>query len=305
LIGLVIVTHGRLGADLVPAMEHIVGRQSAVKTIAIGPDDDMGQRRDDIRSAINLCDSGDGVVIVTDLFGGTPSNLAVSLLERDRVEVVAGVNLPMLIAFNNSRQGRSVSKCAAEMTRAGKLYISNAREVVGRSTEDSSDAADEMDEELLRGPADSAEIIERQQAATVLVNSASTLSKLEYHALPYVGWSHGGMGHNRPPKADANLDLAIIEEASIAADVAAQELASAAPRRSVIQLCVGALKRVLKLLGKILKYLGQKGDKLLDATLESAGKAAGPTILASVLITQLKGEITVGLEALLKLLHLS
>ena len=97
MIGLVLVTHGRLAEEFVTAMEHVVGKQDRIATIAIGPEDDMEARRADIAKAIAEVDSGRGVIVLTDLFGGTPSNLAISLMERGRIEVIAGINLPMLI----------------------------------------------------------------------------------------------------------------------------------------------------------------------------------------------------------------
>ncbi len=97
MIGLVLVTHGRLAEEFVVAMEHVVGQQERIEPISIGPDDDMEARRADIAAAIARVDEGRGVIVLTDLFGGTPSNLAISLMEAGRVEVIAGINLPMLI----------------------------------------------------------------------------------------------------------------------------------------------------------------------------------------------------------------
>ncbi|MGN6622018.1 MAG: PTS sugar transporter subunit IIA, partial [Sphingomonas sp.] len=95
MIGLVLVTHGRLAQEFVTAMEHVVGKQERIATVCIGPDDDMEARRQDIASAIAEVDAGRGVIVLTDLFGGTPSNLAISLMEAGRIEVIAGINLPM------------------------------------------------------------------------------------------------------------------------------------------------------------------------------------------------------------------
>ena len=97
MIGLVLVTHGRLAAEFITAMEHVVGPQQAVEGICIDAEDDMEMRRTEIADAIQRCDQGEGVIILTDLFGGTPSNLAISLMKSENVEVIAGVNLPMLI----------------------------------------------------------------------------------------------------------------------------------------------------------------------------------------------------------------
>ena len=103
MIGLVLVTHGRLAAEFVVAMEHVVGPQEAIEAICIGPDDDMEARRQDIADAIAKVDGGKGVIILTDLFGGTPSNLAISLMKTENIEVIAGVNLPMLIRLEGCR----------------------------------------------------------------------------------------------------------------------------------------------------------------------------------------------------------
>jgi mannose PTS system EIIA component len=131
MIGLVLVTHGRLAVEFVTAMEHVVGPQSAVATICIGPDDDMESRRGDIAQAIENVEDGRGVIILTDLFGGTPSNLAISLMETGRIEVIAGVNLPMLIRLERARRTMNVVDAVAAAREAGRKYISVASEVLG------------------------------------------------------------------------------------------------------------------------------------------------------------------------------
>ena len=108
MIGMILVTHGRLADHFIDAMEHVVGKQEGVATICIGPNDDMEQRRADIADAIRTVDQGQGAIILTDLFGGTPSNLAISLLDTGRVEVIAGINLPMLIRLAGARKGAAV-----------------------------------------------------------------------------------------------------------------------------------------------------------------------------------------------------
>lgn len=133
MIGLVLVTHGRLADEFVIAMEHVVGKQDQVATIAIGPEDDMEIRRADIADAIARVDSGAGVVVLTDLFGGTPSNLAISLMERGRVEVIAGMNLPMLIRLGSARKVMKVADAVAAARDAGRKYISVASEVLGEA----------------------------------------------------------------------------------------------------------------------------------------------------------------------------
>ncbi|MBW8743840.1 MAG: PTS sugar transporter subunit IIA [Sphingomonas sp.] len=131
MIGLVLVTHGQLAAEFVRAMEHVVGPQEAVEAICIGPEDDMEARRADIARAIAAVDQGRGVILLTDLFGGTPSNLAISLMEPGRIEVIAGVNLPMLIRLEGARKMMKVQTAVAAAREAGRKYISVASEVLG------------------------------------------------------------------------------------------------------------------------------------------------------------------------------
>lgn len=130
-IGLVLVTHGRLAEELRLVMEHVVGPQRAIATVCIGPDDDMEQRRREILDRVDAMDSGRGVVVLTDMFGGTPSNLAISILDRPGVEVIAGVNLPMLIKLASARVSGTLREAAAAARDAGRKYISIASEVLG------------------------------------------------------------------------------------------------------------------------------------------------------------------------------
>src|SRR4029078_3691895 len=115
MIGLVLVTHGRLAAEFVTAMEHVVGPQEAIESICIDADDDIESRRKDISAAIARVDQGKGVIILTDLFGGTPSNLAISLMKGENVEVIAGVHLPMLIRLEGARTVRPVPAAGADV----------------------------------------------------------------------------------------------------------------------------------------------------------------------------------------------
>ncbi|MGB3738929.1 MAG: PTS sugar transporter subunit IIA [Pontixanthobacter sp.] len=128
MIGLILVTHGNLAGEFVNAMEHVVGRQDAIVTVCIGPADDMEKRRAEITDAIAAVDSGQGVIILTDLFGGTPSNLAISLMEKGRVEVIAGTNLPMLIRLAGVRDKIDLRSAAMAARDAGRTYITVASE---------------------------------------------------------------------------------------------------------------------------------------------------------------------------------
>ncbi|GMN02594.1 PTS sugar transporter subunit IIA [Erythrobacter sp. MTPC3] len=131
MIGLILVTHGRLADEFVEAMEHVVGKQTGIETVCIGPSDDMEQRREEIAAAIKSVDTGGGVIILTDLFGGTPSNLAISLLDTGRVEVIAGINLPMLIRLGGARKSMNVVEAVEAAQQAGRNYITVASELLG------------------------------------------------------------------------------------------------------------------------------------------------------------------------------
>jgi len=133
LIGLVIVTHGQLAVELRRAAEHVVGPQSQIATVCIGPDDDMEKRREDIRARVIDVDSGSGVILLTDMFGGTPSNLAISMLKEGKVEVIAGVNLPMMIKLSEARQIGSLKDAAEKAKDAGQRYIAIASEILAGS----------------------------------------------------------------------------------------------------------------------------------------------------------------------------
>lgn len=134
MIGLVLVTHGSLATEFVVAMEHVVGPQQQIATICIGPEDDMELRRADIAAAVARVNDGSGVILLTDLFGGTPSNLAISLLKAGEIEVFAGINLPMLIRLESARKVMDVRAAVAAAREAGQKYISVASELLGSTT---------------------------------------------------------------------------------------------------------------------------------------------------------------------------
>jgi mannose PTS system EIIA component len=130
MIGLVLVTHGRLALEFIHAMEHVVGKQSQIEAVCIGPEDKMDARRADIAAASAKVNAGPGVIILTDMFGGTPSNLAISLLQEGQVEVVAGLNLPMLVKLARIRKDYALLKCATAAQDAGRKYINIASQVL-------------------------------------------------------------------------------------------------------------------------------------------------------------------------------
>ena len=130
MIGLVLVTHGQLANEFRHAVEHVVGPQENFETVAIGADDDMEQRRRDIVDAVSRVDTGSGVIVLTDMFGGTPSNLAISVMDSGRTEVIAGMNLPMLIKLSSVRKADNMNAALDEAQAAGRKYINVASQLL-------------------------------------------------------------------------------------------------------------------------------------------------------------------------------
>jgi PTS system mannose-specific IIA component len=132
MIGMVLVTHGRLAEELIAALEHVVGSQPNIISICIGPDDDMEQRRQEILESAAKADEGDGVVLLTDMFGGTPSNLAISVMDNANVEIIAGVNLPMLIKLASVRKTETLAEAIESAQEAGRKYINIASKLLSQ-----------------------------------------------------------------------------------------------------------------------------------------------------------------------------
>lgn len=130
MIGLVLVTHGQLADEFISAMEHVVGPQADVRGICIGPEDDIEQRRREILEAVAEVDTGGGVILLTDMFGGTPSNLAISVMEKANVEIIAGINLPMLIKLASVRTEGTLAEAVDQAQASGRKYISVASRVL-------------------------------------------------------------------------------------------------------------------------------------------------------------------------------
>ena len=132
MIGLVLVTHGRLALEFIDALELIVGPQTNIAAVCIGPDDDMEARRKEIIKSVQKVDEGGGVVLLTDMFGGTPSNLSISVMEQGKVEVIAGLNLPLLIKLASLRDKEPLDKAVAEAQEAGRKYINVASQLLAK-----------------------------------------------------------------------------------------------------------------------------------------------------------------------------
>lgn len=131
MIGLVLVTHGNLAMEFISAMQHVVGKQEQVEAVCIGPEDDMEMRRSEILKKVENVDKGHGAIVLTDMFGGTPSNLAISIMDRAKVEIIAGINLPMLIKIASLRKEKTLKETVEGAQEAGKKYINIASQLLG------------------------------------------------------------------------------------------------------------------------------------------------------------------------------
>ncbi len=131
MIGLVLVTHGNLAKEFISAMQHVVGKQEQIDSVCIGPEDDMEVRRAEILEKVSNVDGGQGVVVLTDMFGGTPSNLAISIMDKANVEILAGINLPMLIKIASLRKEKNLKETVIGAQEAGKKYINVASQLLG------------------------------------------------------------------------------------------------------------------------------------------------------------------------------
>jgi PTS system mannose-specific IIA component len=133
MIGLVLVTHGRLAEELILALEHVVGPQTNVACVCIGPDDDMEIRRNEILESAIKADVGEGAILLTDMFGGTPSNLAISVMDKANIEVIAGINLPMLIKLTSVREKETLAQAIISAQDAGRKYINIASQLLAQA----------------------------------------------------------------------------------------------------------------------------------------------------------------------------
>ena len=131
-IGIVIVTHGNLGAELLKVLEHVVGCQEKIEVVSIGPEDDMEETRLNILKSVNDVNCGKGVIVLTDMFGGTPSNLAISIMESSKIDVIAGINLPMLVKLTSVRSTLTFTEAVDQAKEAGQKYIMTASQILGQ-----------------------------------------------------------------------------------------------------------------------------------------------------------------------------
>ncbi len=277
MIGLVIIAHGDFGTSLLKATEHVVGPLNAT-SIEIGPSDNMEQKRQELKSAIGKSNVGSGVIVATDLFGGTPSNLATSCMNKD-IEVVAGMNLPMLIRFAGVREN-SLTDAIADIRDAGRKYISVASEVFGQLAQQRQVPPKREDTPHDRASQELDQIAESiAQLQLVLANSSLRAAKF------------GGIGHNLPPPTFTIEDNDVLMEGALAAQIASTELTKRQPGFDILRLCISALKRVLSLLKQLTLWTTGKIDVFATEAAKSTGKALGPAVIAAATVAGLSGRI--------------
>ncbi|OAO03112.1 hypothetical protein A8B75_00950 [Sphingomonadales bacterium EhC05] len=282
MFGIVFFGMGDFAPTMKSSMEHVVGPQKQVGIVSLHPTSDIDETRQELVDAVAKCDSGSGVLIFTDLFGGTPSNLAISLLDVGRVEVISGANLPMVIRAESARRKKeSVAEAIHHVAEAGQKYIYIASEEL-------------MDYSSNQGKNSNFKEFENPQDAVMerLNKTEEGLLKIQTYlnALPKQSEKTPGIGHNydRYPSGDNTL---VLEEGILATSILQKEVKKSDPNRAILQLCRSILKRVLAIIKSIAKWVYKKADRTVDGVIDSTAKAAGPALLVSVTLSQLETDI--------------
>ena len=132
MIGLIIITHGNLAIELKNSLENIIGPQKNIETVCIGYDDDVDKKKEEVKELITEVDSGEGVILLTEMFGNTPSNLLISLIEKNRIEMIGGINLPLLVKIGSLRENTNIEEVIKSAVEAGHKYIGIASEILSK-----------------------------------------------------------------------------------------------------------------------------------------------------------------------------
>ncbi|BBU60404.1 hypothetical protein MSC49_03390 [Methylosinus sp. C49] len=249
---------------MLSALEFIVGPQQNIATVCINPEDDMEVRQREINACIAEVDAGTGVIVFTDMFGGTPSNLALLAMTRAGIEVVAGFNLPMLIKACAARDGMELPDFVAAVEEAGRRYIHVASRIMAETGEKAKDDATSRLDDLREKAVD---LLEKSRRDLLTIESLVDMIAGRGAAVP-------GMGHNNPPDR-AVIDPELLNEGVAATEILEEELKAEKPRRRIVELCYSVLKRVRDGIVALVKWLARKADKFLDALIDSTAKAAG------------------------------
>lgn len=282
--------------SMLQALEMVVGPQKNFLALDIDlRDDDMETRRDELIHCVKKVNSGDGVIVFSDMFGGTPSNLAISIMDLpdvSDVEVIAGFNLPMLIKAASMRDGHQLQEVITKSRDAGRKYIYIASNIL-RATERTEEKAPPNELEELRKTA-------LQLATDTRVNLLKIEKLVEALALePAVT---PGIGHNNPPERTI-INPVLLKEGITAIEVIEEELPSEKPRSKVLEICLFVLERVKNGVIALIKWLGYKADKFLDNLLDSSGKAAGTAAAALIGAEAALGRLGEDMDKLIAMIH--
>lgn len=292
MIGIIIVGRGAFAQATLSALEHTVGPQLNVAAIDIGPEDDIGKRREEIIECIAKVDAGKGVIIFSDMFGGTASNLAISAMSSGAVEVISSVNLPMLIAACAGRLDKDLPEVVADAVSQGRKFIVVAPQILSTKEKlDTSASAKDL-EEL------------RETALKLLGDTRENLLKIQsfVETIPAIRPSAPGIGHNNPPDR-AVIDAELVEEGVKAVEILEEELNSEKPRRKILELCLSILRRLRDGIMALVKWLAGMAEKFLDKLVKSAGTYAGPAAAGVISAEAAAGRLGTDLDKLLDVIH--
>lgn len=291
MIGLIVVSHGNFAKEIVFAMEQVVGEQSRISTICIGANDNMELRRKEIHDCAISLDDGDGVIICVDLFGGTPSNLAISLMQIGRVEVIAGVNLPMMIRLSRARQVMNIEDAVQAARDAGRAYITVASEFLGENNE--------YKEEFKKLSVNQA--YNYRDLESLSRDIDLFIEKLEKIKITS---SISQFGHNSGANFVTEEHIETIRNGKIAARVASKELQKSKPDLDILKICLKLLSSAWRLIRQISGWVFHKVDRFVDEATKSSGKAIGPSIGIATAATALSGKMTEALEFLKQFINI-
>jgi PTS system mannose-specific IIA component len=275
--GILIVSHGSLSTSLLDTAVELIGRRSNIRAIELAPDDDIEGVREQMRRAVEYLQDEEGVLILSDLFGGTPSNLGISLMEPGRVDCVAGVNLPMVLRAAAGSGGATLIEFAKELQAIGRRYIS----VTPRLEE-----IQHADQPVVALGHLGALTLSLDRCIADLTMLSSLLKALQGQNDPTAG-----IGHNSIPIIESGTPAAV-EDALLAALVVRRELIRPDPQPEVIRLSHRLLGRLLKVLARIGGWAAQKGDKFVDGVIDSVSKAAGTAVIIGVIVGALEGNVS-------------
>jgi PTS system mannose-specific IIA component len=284
--GILLVTPGRLGEAMLAAVSQLVNRSQGLDAVSIRPDEDMENVRLRISQAVDALADPEGVLIFTDQFGGTPFNLAVSLMKDQAVEVVAGVNLPMLLRAVAGPGDLSLPEFARELRAVGRRGIL--------------DTSNDQQPTAVSVNLDGVQLRKLTVSVDQCIGDLEMLRSL-LKALESQGAPSAGIGHNSMPAVDPETH-AIVEEALLASSILSRELKLEAPQPDAVSLAHRLLRRLLGALKSFMGWAAKKGDKFVDGAIDSISKAAGTAVVIGVVASALHANVSEMLPQLAEIL---